>query len=141
MVTPSVILIVIDLELVQNTPRTEGGIRGSNSPFNLTVGLRASLLNTMRDTPLNRLCIVLPNIGRPHLRTAYYYDDTFLISICLLSSATAVFLVCLIPHIGNGPAAEAQGRYKRLSLNLLFTLPSSFLFTLSSLLPTLHFVV
>lgn len=117
MVTPKVILIVIEFELVQNTPRTDGGMSGSSNRFSLTVGLRASFLNTIRDTPFSRLLVVWPSAGRPHLRMVYYYDDTFLMSALLSLRATAVFLVRPIPHIGSGPAAEAQGRYRRLSLN------------------------
>lgn len=88
-VTPKVILIVIDLSLVQKTHLTSGGMTPSNLPFNLTVGLRASFLNTMRDTWRSRLLIVWPSIGRPHLRMVYYYDDTLLTSLALLVSAKA----------------------------------------------------
>lgn len=125
MVTPSVILIVIELELVQNTPRTWGGITPSNNSFNLTVGLRASLLNTIRSTWLTRLPSVRPNIGRPHLRITYYYEDTFLTKYSLLLNLTHILLVCSIPQAGSGRAADAQGRYKRLSLKPLTHHPST----------------
>lgn len=104
------ILIVMELSLVKNTPRTEGGSNGNNPVVSLIVGLRAKFLNTTRSTPPSRVPVVVPNIGRPQLRMVVYYDDTLLTSPWLLPRATAIFLVCLIGQIGSGLTADAHGR-------------------------------